>query len=207
MTVVSTTVSNKVAAANVIALTLSGVPAGALIVATESNEQDQTHLTSITSSPSLTWSNRCQTGLGATSGSADIYDSTFSAGGSITVTATLSASVHWQLVLHVVTGQETTQGGATNSITAQAACNSTNTTTRANSIIFAQASNWNATTGARTYRITSTEPANCYDPDGNYTGLAFYCPVTTATAYTVGITAPSDGANGWSTATYEVRTP
>lgn len=182
---------------------LSAVPSGALLVVTTQNE-DETGTASLSSSPSLTWTKSVDVPLATHSGRAQIWTATFTSGGSITITSNFGSgkqsSVAW-----VITGQESSLGGATATATAQSQPSRTITTTRANSILICVTSDWNAVDGSsRAYRDAATE-AFYYYASGATTGYHYYKQAATVTTYTEGITAPSGQSSG--TAILEVRSP
>ena len=78
------------------------------------------------------------------------------------------------------------------------------TTTRANSILICVTSDWNAASGSTTYRRTVTQTLKDDQRGiGAYEGWHYYEIVTTATAYTEGLTAPTGQASG--TSVLEIR--
>ena len=112
---------------------LTSVPAGALLVLSTAAGSSQTNCT-VSSSPSLTWSRKIEA-TAASSGDAEIYTAVFTAGGSISVTSNWG-NQQQASVCYVVTGQESTLAGASNSATSQQYPSVAVTTTRANSILF-----------------------------------------------------------------------
>lgn len=179
---------------------LTGVPAGALLVVTTASETDGRGCT-VSSSPSLTWTKRADA-QGTSSGDAEIWTAVYTAGGSITVgsdwlPATQSSTVY------VVVNQESTLGGTSGTATGQGAPNKEIITTKTGSILFCVTSDWNAIDGSgREYR------AGCEEQYYTYTGGAFasYHYILRAknlAAYKLGLSFPSTMSGG--TAIYEVR--
>lgn len=184
---------------------LTSVPAGALLVLVTSGEEDNTGNCSVSSSPSLTWTKRVDA-QGSASGDAEIWTAIYSAGGNITVTSDWGSVLNQAAVCYVITGQETTLGGATATANNGSAPAVNITTTRANSIIIGCVSDWQATNGSsRTIRDAATE-THYYRVSGRFTTYGFYKSAPTVTTYTEGYSAPSS-ASGCGTVLYEIRPP
>jgi len=183
---------------------LSNVPGGAVIVITVQSEDDQGDA-SISSSPTLTWTKRADAPLSTHSGNAEIWTAVFAAGGSITITSNFGSGSEQSSTAWVITGQESTLGGATATVAAQSAPSRTITSTRANSILICVSSDWNAVNGSsRAYRDNATE-GYYYFSSTNTTGYHYYKLAATATTYTEGLTAPTGQSSG--TAILEIRSP
>ena len=162
---------------------------------------------SISSSPTLTWTQAAvnSTNLG---GSTKIWTAEASSAGTLTATVAATGSGASSCVLYAITGAEATLGGATatNGTDVQTVPSVSITTTRAGSLIFAVASDWNAVTGTETYRTppTHTERLDDYTNPSQYRGYHYTATATTTGSYTMGMTAPTgQGAN---TVLLEVRT-
>lgn len=180
---------------------LTGVPAGALLVL---SVQAETHSNNavISSSPSLIWTKRADASA-VNSGDAEIYTAVFTAGGNITVNSTFTV-FRQTSVLYSIINADTNFSGAANAVrTLQSAPLATLTTTRANSILIAVTSDWNAINGAsRVYRNSPTETK--YDfLTGAATAYHYYKAAPTVTSYTLGLTAPVGQSSG--TCVIEVR--
>jgi hypothetical protein len=191
---------------------LTGVPAGALLVVTAANELDNNGgLGVITvAGGGLTWTSQASA-YTISSGNCRIYTAVFAAGGSISVAVTNAAGGSNQpaasSVCYVITGQESTLGGASTSATAQNQPNVSLTTTRASSLIFCVCSDWNARAGTPTARL-GTITLNHDLTTANYRGVHIKHTATTATAYGMGYTgANTGGNNACGVCLYEVRTP
>lgn len=176
---------------------LTGVPAGALLVVLTGN-QNSTQNATVTSSPSLTWTKRSD----ATTPNSEIWTAVFTAGGSIDVTSDWGVATQSSSVF-VVTGQEDTLEGASASANSQNLPSVAITTTRANSIIFVNSTNWNSVDGARTYIGTGTEQYAGLDVNSNFYHYTY--TALTAQLYTVGMTAPNDVDGGYGTSVLEIR--
>jgi hypothetical protein len=179
---------------------LRNVPAGALLVLTTSAGTAVTDLYDMYSSPSLTWTKRADASA-SSSGDAEIYTAVFTAGGDIQVTSSWRSQPQAS-VCYVIMNQETTLGGATATGTAQSAPSVNITTTRANSLIIAVTSDWNALHASATYRNTATV-AQYNHSFSNGTFYHYFKQATTATSYTMGLSAPTGQSGG--TALIEIR--
>jgi hypothetical protein len=181
---------------------LTNVPAGALLVVTTSAGSNLQNA-SVSSSPSLTWTKRVDASA-ASSGDAEIYTAVFTAGGSIDVTSNWGNQAQ-SSVCYVVVNQESSLGGATASGTGQNPANVSITTTRANSIILAVSSDWNAVnyTSPRSYRSSATETLYNY-ASGSVTSYYYYKQATTTAAYPMGLNGPGTATSS-GTALIEIR--
>jgi len=187
--------------------TLTGVPAGALLVLTTALQHREFNCT-VTSSPSLTWT-KAQDATGAIP-SAEIHTATFTAGGNISVTSNWGAAAVQTSVCYVVVGQDTTLGVGTTAII-QDTANVNITTTKTNSIIFCVSVNWNAPDGgtggtSTVYRGTPIQSLYYRDPVAS-TFWHYRYAAPTVVPYTLGYSSPvdPDGATGTSTAVLEVK--
>lgn len=193
---------------------LTGVPAGALLVLTTASGLNASTST-ITSSPSLTWTQRAF-GNGGSGGSALIYTAVFTAGGTIDVTSNFIGlnTFYTASCLYAVQYQESTLGGNSATGLAQTTGDANITTTRPNSLIFVCSSNWNTVDGGSNgdnvvFRGTGAQK-NYYSrgTSGNNeaTTIHYTYQATSATSYNVGYSSPVDGDGaGTNTAVYEVR--
>jgi hypothetical protein len=179
---------------------LTGVPAGALLVLACQDEGHSTNAT-VNSTPSLTWTKRADA-QATNSGNSEIWTAVFTAGGNISITSDFSNYNH-SSVCYVITGQETTLSGASATGNSQSAPSVNITTTKANSIIIGAVADWNAVNGSsRTYLNSPTEIFYHY-VSGGFTTYNFYKSAATATTYTQGLSAPTGQSAG--TALYEIR--
>lgn len=178
---------------------LTGVPAGALLVVTTTAGSAQSNAT-ITSSPSLTWTKSAEA-TASGSGDAEIYTAVYSGGGSITITSDWGNQAQ-QSVAYVIVNQESSLGGNTASATGQGTPALSITTTRANSLLIAVSSDWNAVNSAKSYLLSATETGYWY-ATGAGTFYHYYKPATTTTSYTMGLSIPSGQSAG--TAVIEIR--
>jgi hypothetical protein len=196
-------------AAGTLTHSLTGVPAGALLVVTAADEADASDGALTVAGGSLTWTSRANASA-SSSGNARIYTAVFAAGGSISVTVSVAGTptLARSSVCYVVTGQESTLGGA--SPTALTAANQPNisiTTTRVNSLVFCACSDWAARAGTPTARL-GTIALNHDATTGNYRGVHIYHSATSATSYGEGYTgANTGGNNACGVVAYEIRTP
>jgi len=195
--------TNTATGNNSVVNSLTGVPAGALLVVACQSEADNGSA-AVTSSPSLTWSKRVDA-QATHSGNAEIWTAVYSAGGSITITSDFGNDQH-SSVCYVITGQESTLGGASAVVTAQSTPSLGITTTRANSIIIGATSDWNAINGSsRIYTGSPTETAYTF-VSTKFTTYNYYKSAgASGTAYTFGLSAPTGQSSG--TVLYEVRGP
>jgi hypothetical protein len=180
---------------------LTNVPAGALLVLTTSAGSSQTNNIGISSTPSLTWTKRVDAS-GSSSGDAEIYTAVYTAGGSIGVSSNWGNQAQ-SSVCYTIINQESSLGGATALGVSGTAPNVSITTTRANSIILAVTSDWNAVDGnVHTYRNSPIETQYFFSL-GNVTSYYYYKLAPTATSYSMGLTVPSTQSSG--TALIEIR--
>jgi glucose/arabinose dehydrogenase len=178
---------------------LTGVPAGALLVLTTTSDAVVSNCT-VTSSPSLTWTKRVDAGA-TNSDNAEIWTAVYIAGGSITVTSNWGP-VSQASVCYVVLNAEPTLNGAFGTATLQTAPSVTVTTTRENSIIFGCTADWRNINGAtRTLRDAAIE--RLYFRDGHYATYHYTKAAATVGAYTEGVSAPT--GQQASTALLEIR--
>jgi hypothetical protein len=202
LTIVSTdTKSNTSATVH----SLSGVPAGALLVLNTTNNTNAAPYNAIvTSSPALTWTKRVDAGA-TSSNNAEIWTAVSAAGGSISVTSNWGTAAQASVV-YVVTGAESVLGGASGTATSQSAPSVSVTTTRANSILFGCTSDWNGIDGAaRVLRDAATDRFYFRNAAKGYTTY-FYTKATTATGvYTEGVQSPT--GQKAATAVLEIRCP
>lgn len=182
--------------------TLTSVPAGALLVLATQYESSNNSAT-VGSSPSLTWTKQVDA-QAANSGDSEIWTAVYTAGGNITVSSSFGSG-DVSSVCYVITGAESSLGGASNSANSQSAPSVSITTTRANSIIIGGISDWNAIDGdPRSYTGTPTETGYEFQ-SGHFTTYNFYKSAATATSYTLGVSSPTGQSSG--TVLYEVRVP
>jgi hypothetical protein len=180
--------------------TLTGVPAGALLVLATTADAVVSNCI-VSSSPALTWTKRVDAGA-TSSDNAEIWTAVYVAGGSITVTSDWGANNSQVSVCYIVLNAEPTLAGAFGTAVSQPAPSVTITTTRDNSIIFGCTADWNAVNGAtRTLRDASTE--RLYFRDGHYTTYHYTKAATTIAAYTEGVSLPTGQQS--STALLEIR--
>ena len=178
---------------------LTGVPAGALLVLTTTSDAVVSNC-SVSSSPSLTWTKRVDAGA-TSSDNAEIWTAVYTAGGSITVTSNWGA-VSQASVCYVVLNAEPALNGVFGTAVSQSAPSVTITTTKENSIIFGCTADWKAINGAtRTLRDAATE--RLYFRDGHYTTYHYTKAATSIAAYTEGVSLPT--GQQASTALLEIR--
>lgn len=187
---------------------LTGVPAGALLVVCVANNSNTVDDCTVTGG-SLTWTRRANAGL-ASGNNAEIHTAVFAAGGSITITPSWSGGLGGRMVTaFAVTGQEASLGGNAAIETGATTPSVTISTTRANSILFCITSDWNGQDGSsRTFRTpagSSLTDQYYYHPNGDSSYYVYFYQCTTIQSYTVGMTAP--GVQKAVTAVYEIRTP
>ena len=183
---------------------LTGVPAGALLVLTTTFETDNNSNCSVTSSPSLTWTKRADAAQ-SSSGDVEIWTAVYTGGGSIAVTSDWpTAGGNYQASsCYVVINQESSFGGATATGLGQGQPSVSITTTRANSILFCATSDWDAVDGTtRAYRDAAIE-SQYFRISGAATFYHYYKTVSAATTYTEGLTLPAGQLAG--TAVIEIR--
>ncbi len=188
--------------------TLTGVPAGALLVLSVAQEYDIDDLgaphATITSSPALTWTKRADA-QAATSGNAEIYTAVYPAGGSITVTSAWVSGA-MSSVVHVITNYDPASYiGSSSVVNLQTSPSLAITTTQSNSLIIGVTSDYAAINGAsRIYRDGATE--SFYDfGAGAYAAYYYRKPTTAIGTYTEGLTAPTGMKAG--TVLLEIKGP
>jgi hypothetical protein len=180
--------------------TLTGVPAGALLVLATTADAAPSNC-AVSSTPSLTWTKRSDAGA-AQSDNAEIWTAAFAAGGSITVNSSWGSDHSQSSICYVVLNAESILGGASATAVSQAAPSVPITTTRDNSIIFGCTADFNARNGSnRTLRDNATE--RLYYRDGNYATYHYTKAAPTIATYTEGLSAPSNQQA--STALLEIR--
>lgn len=177
---------------------LTSVPAGALLVVTTGNQNSNQNCT-VSSSPSLTWTKQVDNSVP----NAEIWTATFATGGTIDVTSNWGSNVQTS-VCYVVTNQESTLAGASNTATGQASSNVALTTTRVNSLIFCVSTNWNAPAGTTSY-LGSPTVAFDYRNATAARWWHYYYAAPTIQEYLCGYFSPTDGDNGTGTAVLEIR--
>src|SRR5688500_5994288 len=182
--------------------TLTRLPGREMVVLATQYESSNNNAT-VGSSPSLTWTKRVDAHA-ANSGDSEIWTAVFTAGGNITVGSSFGSG-DVSSVCYVITGAESSLGGASNSATGQSAPSVGITTTRANSIIIGGISDWNAVNGgSRTYTGSPTETGYEFT-SGHFTSYNFYKSADTATSYTLGVSSPTGQSAG--TVLFEIRVP
>jgi hypothetical protein len=182
---------------------LTSVPSGRLLVLVTLGELHSSASCSVSSSPSLTWTKRVDA-QATNSGDAEIWTAVTTSSGNITVTSDWPGAANQASICYIISGQETTLGGATATGTSQSAPSVNITTTRANSIIIGGISDWNAVSGgSRTYRDGSVTERLYHYVSGAFTAYGFDRTAATATTYTEGLSSPTGQSGG--TVLYEVR--
>lgn len=182
--------------------TLTAVPAGALIVITTANQFSNQQCT-VTSTPSLTFTRAVDNGVP----NAEIFTTTFVAGGNITITVNWGTNVQTS-VCYVLTQQDTVNGaGAT--APSQPVASVGVTTTRTNSIIFCVSTNWNVPDGgpggtSTLWRGSPVQSMYYRDPNAA-TFWHYYYNAQNIQPYTVGYISPNDVDAGTGTAVLEIR--
>lgn len=179
---------------------LTGVPAGALIVLTTSVETDL-HNCSVSSSPSLTWTKRADA-QNDLSGDAEIWTAVYTAGGNLTVTSAWGSGLAQASTAYVVVNQESTLSGNSATASNQGAPAVDITPTKVGSILFAVTSDWNAVNGSsRAYRLG--EEQLYFFGSSTYATYHYTYRVTAIHGHKMGLTEPFTMSAG--TAVYEVR--
>lgn len=185
--------------------TLTSIPSGRLLVLVTMGELHSSTSCSVSSSPSLTWTKRVDA-QATNSGDAEIWTAVTTSSGNITVTSDWPGAANQASICYVISGQETTLGGATASGNSQSAPSVNITTTRANSIIVGGISDWNAVNGSsRTYRDGSITERLYHFVSGAFTAYGFDRTAASVTTYTEGLSAPTSQSGG--TVLYEIRPP
>lgn len=180
---------------------LTGVPAGSLLVITTSGSENLVDGT-LSSSPSLTWTKRVEAEAGG-SGEAEIWTATYAAGGNITVNSSLPSTDYQSSCLYVIVNNETTPSGATDAVTSQGAPSTDIGTTRAGSILICVSSDWYAVDGStRSYRTGCVEKYY-FHQSGWVTSYHYVRYAQGIATYKVGISNPQDQSA--STAVLEIR--
>lgn len=184
---------------------LTGVPAGALLVLTTTAASDGDYVIKhavVTSSPSLTWTKQVDA-QASLSSNAEIWTAVYTAGGNINVTSNWDSD-YQSSVCYVVLNAEAVLGGASATGLAQAAPSVTLSTTKDNSILFVISSDWNAVDGAsRAYRGTPTERYYASVPGVTASTYHYTYAAGVMGSKTVGISSPSTMSAG--TAVLEIR--
>jgi hypothetical protein len=184
------------------------VNSGEKLVVSSAAEQTSGDIT-ISSSPSITWTSQIDQGNPTGGGGrARMWTAEASSTGTMTVTTTATSSGGSSCVLYAITGAESTLGGATanQGVETQVAPSVAITTTRADSILFGVTGDYNAASGAVTYRTPPTHTERLADrPSGTYNGWHYTAPATTTGSYTMGMTAPTGQASN--TVVLEIRKP
>ena len=179
------------------------VNSGEKLVVSAAAETQTPANVSISSSPTLTWTQAAVSSANL-GGSTKIWTAEASSSETLTATVAATGSGASSCVLYAVTGAETTVGGATATNTeVQSAPSVSITTTRADSLIFAVSSDWNAAAGTPAYRITPTQSFDDYTNPSQYRGYHYTALATTIGSYTLGLTAPIN--QGSNTVLFEMR--
>lgn len=187
---------------------LQNVPAGARMVLTCASSDAITLAVTVSiTNSNVSWTKRVANPGGSNSGTIEIWDGTYTAGGTEapTVTWTGGTVTASSCVLYWFTGQEASPGGTSNSQQLGAAPSVAVTTARANSILVCVTSDWNAINTAPTYRDSALQIFLHNHNPANYIAYHYLKQCTTATTYTEGISSPSTMQAG--TGVYEIRTP
>lgn len=187
---------------------LSGVPAGSIMVisiATANDNNDNPNIT-VTSSPALTWTPKAQA-RALHGGNADIWTTTFTTGGTITVSGTNigSGSQTMSAVLYSIGGSDPLIGGNFATAVTQSQPSVTLNSSKANSIFICVSSDWDAINPAgHTYRDSAVEKL-LDDQSGSaiYVGYHYIKQATSITSYTEGISSPSGQSSN--TSVLEIR--
>ncbi len=183
-----------------IAHSLTGVPAGALLVLATTADAFLSDC-SVSSSPSLTWMKRVDAGA-PSSDNAEIWTAVYPAGGALTITTDWGEEFSQVSLCYVVLNAEPSLSGAFGTGVLQSAPSVTITTSRENSIIFGCTADWKAINGTtRTLRDAATE--RFYFRDGHFTTYHFTKDATTIGTYTEGVSLPT--GQQASTALLEIR--
>lgn len=186
---------------------LTGVPAGAVLVVMTSIAAGGFTGSSVSSSPALTWTKQVSMSTGT---STAIYTAVFSAGGSITVTTDWADPTPAQSECIWATGQESVLGGAALAVDAGTGpgfgdpASGSITTTRANSIIFGVIGDRHDIAGTITYLDSATQIFAQQSADPYF--YIFYVQAGAIAAHNMGISSPSGGAID-GLCLYEIRTP
>ncbi len=182
---------------------LTGVPAGALLVLTIAQADDQPTSANavVSSSPALTWTKGADA-QATGSGNAEIYTALFTAGGNINITTNWGVN-GMSTVVYIITNFNSSYVGASATGNLQAAPSVTINTTQANSLIIGCSSDWSAINGAsRVYRDGATETFYQFR-SGIYTAYHYRKGATSIGTYTEGLTTPSTMKAG--TALIEIK--
>lgn len=186
---------------------LTGVPAGAVLLIMTSIAAGGFTGSSVNSSPALTWTKQVSMSVGT---STAIYTAIFSAGGSITVTTDWADPTTAQSECIWATGQESVLGGAALAVDAGTGPGFGNpasgsiTTTRAGSIIFGVIGDRGDQAGTITYLDGATQIFAQQIADPYF--YTFYVQAGAIAAHNMGLTSPS-GTSIQGLCLYEIRTP
>jgi chitodextrinase len=180
--------------------TLTAVPAGALLVLACQSETSVTNST-ISSNPVLTWTKRVDAST-FNSGDAEIWTAVMPSTGNITVKSDFGSG-NQSSVCYVIINQETTPGGASAVGNSQGQPSVNITTTRANSIIIAATSDWNAVEGDEREYLNSPVEHLYYYLSTKFTSYNYTKAAATVATYTLGLDEPTGQSAG--TVLYEVR--
>jgi hypothetical protein len=194
------TVDTKTSGSGQTTHSLTGVPAGALLVLSTTADAVPMDC-AVSSTPALTWTKRADAGA-SQSDNAEIWTAVYTAGGSITVRSNWGGDHSQASVCYVVLNAEPVLGGASATGVSQSAPSVTITTTRENSIVFGCSADFNVRNGAtRTLRDGATD--RLYYRDGNYTTYHYTKAAATIAAYTLGVSSPT--GQSASTSLLEIR--
>ena len=182
---------------------LTGVPAGALLVLTIAQADDQPTSANavVSSSPALTWTKRADA-QATGSGNAEIYTALFTAGGNINITTNWGVN-GMSTIVYVITNFNSSYVGASATGNLQSAPSVNINTTQANTLIIGCTSDWSAINGSsRVYRDGATETFYQFR-SGIYTAYHYRKGATSIGTYTEGLTTPSTMKGG--TALVEIK--
>jgi chitodextrinase len=180
--------------------TLISVPGGALLVLACQSETSVTNST-ISSNPVLTWTKRVDAST-FNSGDAEIWTAVMPSTGNITVKSDFGSG-NQSSVCYVIINQETTLGGASAVGNSQDQPSVNITTTRANSIIIAATSDWNAVEGDEREYLNSPVEHLYHYLSTKFTSYNYSKAAATVATYTLGLDEPTGQSAG--TVLYEVR--
>jgi hypothetical protein len=168
--------------------TLTGVPAGALILLTSACESALTNA-AISSSPALSWT-KAGDGSATNSGDAEVYYALSKTGGNITITSDWPGTFQ-SSTCYVISGYAPGFKGSLKIITRQSVPSATITTSKSNSLVIGIISDWNAKSGTNRKYTGAPRETGYFYKYGAGTMYYFYKQTAAKGSYTLGLLSPT----------------
>jgi hypothetical protein len=180
--------------------TLTGLPAGCLLIVATCNENSGQNCT-VGDDQGLTWTKQ----IDVSQPNSEIHTAVFAAGGDIEVTSDWLSN-YQSSVCYVITGQEAVlSGNEVSSPNDQNNISNDIVTTKANSLIICVTSEWGNVDGSgRVYLNGAIETQYSRNPAAA-AFYHYYYQATSVTTYTTGLSTPTGGSVAGGTCVMEIR--